>query len=242
MDSQVDRDPIWGEYCPCFAHPILALYQHFEHIYIRDEQSLKRQKMKESRTKDDDEALQFASDMGILCGRNNDDTKRQLLALMGDMRKWEHDSSHQENTPPQLQKARKQWLMKGGHTDKGGTHEALVVMTERERVFRVWLIAAPTRSAFDSSLYCSEWHNKGDTAMKSAINSLRLYGSQQTENHLQDAKRHIQASLSLFRAMYDFFFLVEKSVSLSKSVSIKIQKVEDLLVQCYPMQGCPNTG
>ena len=242
--SPSGHDPIWPEFSPCFPHSELALYQILRHINTRDEQALKYKEIQESHKKADNDALKFASDLGLPLGNDDVDTIKKLKRESGPKNTWEDFRG--TLAPKALNTARKLWLLKH-HTDKGGTQEEQLEMDDRQDAFIDWLVGNKQGSS-DMSLYHSNWTAKGDNAMVEANKWLSVRDTMEKEMHKNicnnDAKLYILEAKTQYYAQKDFYLCFERKKGLVCALEKKIKSLEAVLVKCYPNPGfiCPSVG
>ena len=278
---------------------IYALYQHIRHIDHReegkqylckfekqlyashhpdptlpldilDQQLQKHQECVAIRKKEDNEAFQYAEEIGLIYGSadvgyvdeigliyGSAGKSKILLAnwqklehlekitmlsdITGQHHTWVGESGHADHenhtTPNVLIRARRKWTL-NNHPDKTQCpdekkvrEEKMKQMDLREITFKNWLVGESQQRWKKLE---GIWKIKGDNARKAVIDSLRLYESEKTDQHLQDVKCRAREAFAQYSSLSFFYWDVVQQAAAHKTVQKNLESLFDLMCKSFP--------
>ena len=158
-----------------------------------------------------------------------------MSQIAGPKNTWVND--HGKLTPKALITARNKWFLKN-HPDKFQCPDEKAVMEGkikqmnlREITFKNWLEG---ESHQPWKKLEGIWKTNGDNARKAVIDSLRLYESEKTDQHMQDAKCRAREAFAQYSSLSFFYWEVVQQAAAYKTVEKNIESLNDLLWKSFP--------
>ena len=164
-----------------------------------------------------------------------------LSDITGQHHTWVGESGHADHenhtTPNVLIRARRKWKL-NNHPDKTQCpdekevrEEKMKQMDLREITFKNWLVGESQQRWKKLE---GIWKTNGDNARKAVIDSLRLYESEKTDQHLQDVKCRAREAFAQYSALSFFYWDVVQQAAAHKTVEKNLESLENLMFKSFP--------